>query len=502
MNKKNLLLIRPDHIGDYIFFRNIIQSIKNAEKFQDYNIYLLLNERIKELVEFLDSDVACKIFFIDLREFIQQKWYFQRKLQEIGQFHYETVINTMFARYDAIEELIGSLKTDEKILIKDKVHQNMKFQDEHFDQAYTSVYDTTNDKLFEFDKLKSVFEIILEKKILERKPTIHLPNDRWQNSLKFQNEYVVIFIGSDALFRKWNVYNYIEVIKYILDCTNLCVVLCGGKEELEEAILIEEAINSTKFYNTVAQTSLVDILYIIAHSRVVISNETGSAHITVALDKPILVISNGNHFGKFTPYPSSYTNKYFALYPFVYDDKSFDYFRQLYSSGSDLDINLITVERVIVYLQQLLEQQSIQFKLKKRVVIEQKPLFYMPAQIKRNYEFAIEYSHFFSQVVEIKTYARKVVIYGNGSMGKTIDAILGDHVLCIVDVSSTNLSKKIEKNQIYSPKSLSHLIFDKIIISLLGRENDVEKFLIEECNVKEDKIIKFKINQKDRYQTC
>ncbi|WP_345993144.1 glycosyltransferase family 9 protein [Sulfurimonas sp. HSL-1716] len=502
MNSKNLLFVRPDHIGDYIIFRNIMYAIKKSSRFKDYKVFFVVNQRVKELVEFFDPDLADGYFYVDLQKYILGQWYYERKNQEICQYQYDTVINAMFARHDALERFIGSVDAGDKILVKDRVHQNRLFDAAAFDKNYMSVYDITDNKVFEFDQLKSVFETILNEKILQAKPALHLP-DSWQMQINFDFDYIVVFIGADAEYRKWSVYNYIELIRYILHVTDLAVVLCGGNEESDDADAVAAAVAGKKFYNLVGETSLVDVVALISNSKLMISNETGSVHIAAALDKPVFVLSNANHFGKFTPYPASHVQNYFALYPFEYDENSFMKYKELYYNGSALDINEIGIDQAVSKLNEIFQQVGISFSSEDvRQTEAEKQSYLIPNQIKRNYGFASDYSLIFAEIMNLKQSGSRFVIYGNGSFGQTIDKFLGDACIAIVDNNSSLVGQTADKKNIHSPKSLEYIEFDKIIISLLGRENEIIKDLVEKHHVAHEKIIKFKIRQKGRYEIC
>ena len=55
------------------------------------------------------------------------------------------------------------------------------------------------------------------------------------------------------------------------------------------------------------QTSLPLLLDMIEHARLVVSNDTGPAHLSIALGTPTVVIVGGGHFTSFVPYPAAIT---------------------------------------------------------------------------------------------------------------------------------------------------------------------------------------------------
>jgi ADP-heptose:LPS heptosyltransferase len=92
-----------------------------------------------------------------------------------------------------------------------------------------------------------------------------------------------------------------------------------------------------------------------------IANETSAPHFAVALEMTnIFVISNGNHFGRFTPYPKEIWPYYYPIYhPEIEQD--LDNYKQLsnsYGYGSRLNINDISVEKVKNRISEVLDGKN------------------------------------------------------------------------------------------------------------------------------------------------
>ncbi len=75
------------------------------------------------------------------------------------------------------------------------------------------------------------------------------------------------------------------------------------------------------------------------------------------------------------------------------------------------------------------------------------------------------------------------MIYGNGTIGKTIKALIPDKIVGYVDINDEN----------NHPKNLKDMKYDKIIISVLGREEEIIKYLTEELKIDKERIITFEI---------
>jgi len=103
------------------------------------------------------------------------------------------------------------------------------------------------------------------------------------------------------------------------------------------------------------------------------------------------------------------------------------------------------------------------------------------------YQFSSFYSNIFNKVSSFKKTKNKYVLYGYGSLGQTIYTLMEKNIVSILDINA----KSINKNNVYLPERISSISYDYIIISTIAREEYISKMLIDNFNVKKDKIIIF-----------
>lgn len=101
-------------------------------------------------------------------------------------------------------------------------------------------------------------------------------------------------------------------------------------------------------YDFTGRTILTELVFIISKAEFIVSNETLAPHIAVAVNISVVCISNGNHFGRFTPYPNEMTNAYHVVYhPEIEKDlNNYKKLSNIYGFGSKLDISNISTDRV------------------------------------------------------------------------------------------------------------------------------------------------------------
>ena len=345
---KSILLIRLDAIGDYVLFRNFIKVLKEGEKYKDYKITLLGNSAWKSLSEELDAEYVDDFIWIDRNKFSKDFVYRYKKLKEITACGYEIVLSPAYSREffyaDAIVRLIYA---NEKIGSIGDTSNISAWQKNISYGYYTKLVPEKDELMFEFSRSKEFFENLLHVRLDIKKPHIDLKPKKLP--FKLPQKYAILFIGASSSFRKWNIERFARVGEYLKERYSYEIVLCGAPSDSKEALKFGEYFKD-EYIDLVGKTSLVDLLHVIYNGNIIIANETSAPHFAVALEMAnIFVISNGNHYGRFTPYPNDVGKSYHVIYhPKI--EKDLDDYKKLsnsYGFGSDLNIDDITKEMVI-----------------------------------------------------------------------------------------------------------------------------------------------------------
>ena len=315
IKQNTLLLIRLDSIGDYILVRNFFQSLKQSKRFRSYKITLCGNVLWKELAETFDSNTIDEFIWIDRKKFYSNILYKYKVLKQIHSKGFEVCIDTTFSREilygDTIvksscaKEKIGSRGApDSYVVWKRKLFSN---------NFYTELIEVFAENLFEFKRNKYFFEQIINEKINLQKPFLDTSGIKL-DSLPSQ-KYIVIFPGANDEKRIWSIGNFVEVAKYILENSSYLIVLCGSRKESELADTFDNNMNNSRIINFTGKLTLVELAKVIGSAEFLISNETGAVHIAAAAGTKFLCISNGNHLGRFNPYPEDIFKSGSYIYP-------------------------------------------------------------------------------------------------------------------------------------------------------------------------------------------
>ncbi len=345
---KTLLLIRLDLIGDYVIVRNFFYSLKNSKKYSHYRITLAGNIIWKELAEHFDKGAIDEFIWIDRVSFYRNLIYKIKILKQIYQRGYEVVIDSTYTREILYgDALVKASNAAQRIGSSGALDVYAKWKRNFLsDGYYTELIPATENALFEFYRNLEFFQQLLEEKISIQNLHIHV-SDVELNELLFSS-YVVIVPGASDNKRRWSPANFALIIEEFSGIEPLNFVICGSNAENQIANEILSSLKTNKVINLCGKLKLSQLVKVISKAMLLISNETGTIHIAASTKTPFVCISNGNHFGRFHPYPAEVFDKAIFVYPpkikaHLTDP---DYLQEKYRFGSELDINTVPVQDV------------------------------------------------------------------------------------------------------------------------------------------------------------
>ncbi len=356
-----MLIIRLDAIGDYILFRNFIRVVKEDEKYKNYKITLCGNIIWKDLAESLDKKFIDSFLWIDRKKFYGNIIYKYSILKEVSRRKFEVVVNPTYTREILYgDEIVWASNAALRIGNQGVLDKHAKWKRNLFtDNYYTRLLPADNENLFEFYRNKEFFENFLEKKINLARPIIETA--KLKTSIKLSGNYAVIFPGAKDGKRIWSYLNFIKVANYLINNWGVKIVIPGAAAEKElTGKIVGGLIDQSKVIDLTGKTNLTELVQIIGGARILISNETGPVHIAAAVGTAFLCISNGNHLGRFNPYPADIFVRAFYIYP--------DEVKQEIERGSavinelrfdsEIDINKINASEVIEKLKIIMPKFS------------------------------------------------------------------------------------------------------------------------------------------------
>lgn len=357
---KTLLIVHMDAIGDYVVFRNFLREVRESTPYNGFRITLCGNSQYRELAEALDGDVVDDFIWLDRHRFRHDLRYRATQIKMISGRGFAVAINPTSSRvYYWGDTIVRACGATERIGCVGDLTNCQWWQKKLSDRYYTRLVASPAGYLFEFDRIKRFFSDVLNREILMTRPLITIGQSK--SPVDVEGGYAVIFPGGSVAFKHWNAVKYAEVADYLGGAYGLTVVLAGGAADSLMARQISDRVKSCRCLDLTGKTSLLELVELIAGSRLLVSNETSAVHIAVSVGTDTVCIASGHQFGRFYPYPEDVFDRIRYVYPPELMDSHSDIPRlwAKYYHSAGLDVNTITATQVIRQIGVLMTGSSV-----------------------------------------------------------------------------------------------------------------------------------------------
>ena len=139
-------------------------------------------------------------------------------------------------------------------------------------------------------------------------PVSKAAHDSARKLLGDVSKYIIISPCSSKAYRNWHINGYAALIDYIQNKYNIDVVLTGGNSVIELEYgkkIIQTCTCKRKPLNLIAKTNLKELLSVINGGMVMISPDSGPAHMATAMSTPVIGLYATTNPERARPYLSS-----------------------------------------------------------------------------------------------------------------------------------------------------------------------------------------------------
>ncbi len=341
---KKLLLVRTDAIGDYVLFRNFIETLINSDQYSGYNFYLLGNIAFKSLALTYDNKYFKNCIWINTKKFWEKKLYRKILILKLILHNFEILINPTYSRnYFIDENLIAQLNCKTKIAFKgDNVNYNTNNQISP-NKIYHTLIPSDPAIKFEFERNKEFFSKLLNTNVTLEKPKIHV--DSISDFLIKYKSCIVIFPGASQKKKIWDSTNFSVVVNHILQTNNTVLIAGSNDDKIHAQRILSFVGSNTRLIDLSGKTSLPQLTELLSISKLLISNDTVAVHLAAAVGCKVITVLNGQHYGRFSPYPNENLVK--SFYPPQFKSFSKEDIEGKYRYESTLNINEISPSEII-----------------------------------------------------------------------------------------------------------------------------------------------------------
>jgi ADP-heptose:LPS heptosyltransferase len=207
---------------------------------------------------------------------------------------------------------------------------------------YSQVVETGNQPVFEFFRNQSFFGQVMQRPGLQ----VSMRHPRFTHTKK--EKVIVLAPGASTEERRWPAEQFAALLNFLFEQSpEFSFVLIGSAAEAGLCRKIK-ALCGMDLEVLAGITGLRESMQILADSSLLIANESGPVHMAATTGTPCVCISNGNHFGRWNPYPPEIAENILTCYPdsFYPLDKNYSRLLAAYHDRSELPASEVSFERV------------------------------------------------------------------------------------------------------------------------------------------------------------
>jgi ADP-heptose:LPS heptosyltransferase len=321
-NRRKLMIMRLDDIGDYLLFRNQLQSYHGSDRWHKHHITLLGNSSWRAFFEAFDRQAVDDVMWVDKGKALTSATYRLELWKRLRAEGFETVIAPSRTRPLVLDDLCMLAAAPARSIgaVNTYMHQSWN---QVSDGLYQELFQPANARMHEFSFNGAFAEWCCGRRFEGGRPALAIPaesaaaNTPWARAVNgTAKTYIVCFVGATTRSKRWPVTRWIEFIELYQRAHSGQVVIAGNsRREIEAAALIE---GRTGAQSIAGRVSLLELLSCVAGANAVISNDTMAAHLAVSCNRPTVIVANGVNYERFTDYAEAGINGVATVYPAVF----------------------------------------------------------------------------------------------------------------------------------------------------------------------------------------
>lgn len=300
-----VLIIRLDAIGDFVLWLGAAQVLARAFKAKGSTVILVADPTWAEWAN--ELHIFDQVISVNRRTYDRNILYHIAHAMRIRRLGCGTAIEPTYSRiYYPGDSIIRTCGAQERIGFGCD-QSNSGLPDRRMsDRWYTRLVPASPAPLTELERNTEFVNGLLGTDLDVLIPDLRSlgpvrPVEEFWPEVDASTPYYVLFPGAAWGGKRWPVSSFRGIAERLHGQTGWRGVVCGGPADLN---LGAELCNGgdISLVNFVGRTSLSELVSIISHARLVLTNDTSAVHIAAAAGVFSICVLGGGHFGRFLPY--------------------------------------------------------------------------------------------------------------------------------------------------------------------------------------------------------
>jgi ADP-heptose:LPS heptosyltransferase len=298
--RKGALIVRMDGIGDMVLFRRSLEHYGQVLGLSPSEITILGCKSWGAVAA--EIFAGYRLFMIDEHAFARQTFYrFKISLAVRRLAPSVTICDSYLRRAMMADSLVWVASAPTSLVSLPFINEPTRTEFTYYLSQVDRIIDTGPYPTHEVARHYRFLSELAGREIPAQSPQI--PWRRQSPEIAAAGAYAVLNPGSNEYGRRWPYGSYLDIAEKLL-ARGLRVVIVGGPGE-RSGDHRDRFGDDGRIIDLIGATSMPELLDILKHAACVISNDTGPAHLAIALGAPTVVVVGGGHFGSFVPYPEA-----------------------------------------------------------------------------------------------------------------------------------------------------------------------------------------------------
>ncbi len=349
---RELLILKPDAIGDYLLFRNLLALIRESERFRDYRITYCGNAVCRDIAERYDRNAVDEFIWIDKPMLYLNPFRYARLVARMSG-RYAVTLHAVRSRELLFDFLAFHSSPGERVAPAGDAVNILPFYKKLTDRWYTRRIGDGEPWSFEFEANQRFIAELLGLSPALSAPSLEQLPGATGDLPDLPAQFAVVFPGAQLPFRRWDPARFAAVCRHLREKHGCGIVLMGGPKDRKMTRRIAECL-PFPVTDLSGRTRLTQLPGIIARARVLLANDSMAVHLAATQGVPSVVISQMNHYLRFVPYPHRTGIPMLCVIPLPYLNEDPLVLARRFRNGSWVDIGLVTVEQVQSAIDQVL----------------------------------------------------------------------------------------------------------------------------------------------------
>ena len=299
--KRGLLVVRMDGIGDMVLFRAALDHYAEAFKVAPSEITVLGCDSWREIAPSVFR--GYRVVTLDEHKFARRPLYRFATALRVRRLNARIVALDQFFRRALMSDALAYVSAaSEVVMSAPYVSEKTRAEYRYYLSLAGRVIDTGAYPDHEIVRHFRFVSAVAGRAIPPKPTRIDWRAEPPPTPLDNGKSYVLFNAGANEPGRRWPVVSYVALARALKEKGHACVFV-GLRSGMADDPALVHLLAEADSHDWRGRTGLPRLLDLMAGAVLVVSNDSGPAHLAIALGRPTVVFVGGGHFGCFVPYP-------------------------------------------------------------------------------------------------------------------------------------------------------------------------------------------------------